>query len=77
MIVIVISLVFLLTSFVLVMINNGSSNEIKNILDGLLIVLMSLILFKLILQSFVVTFASVKAYKGEYYRYPFTIRVLR
>ncbi|WP_392481703.1 DUF4870 domain-containing protein [Nostoc sp. C110] len=77
LIVIAISLVFLLTSFVLVMINNGSSKEIKNILDGLLIVLMSLILFKFILQSFVVTFASVKAYKGEYYRYPFTIRVLR
>jgi hypothetical protein len=77
LIVIVISLVLLLTSFVLVMINNGSSNELKNILDGLLIVLMSLILFKLILQSFVVTFASLKAYKGEYYRYPFTIRVLR
>ncbi|NEU81291.1 DUF4870 domain-containing protein [Nostoc sp. UIC 10630] len=77
LIVIAISLILLLTSFVMVMINNGSSNEIKNILDGLLIVLMSLILFKLILQSFVVTFASVKAYKGEYYRYPFTIRILQ
>jgi hypothetical protein len=77
LIAIAISLILLLTSFVLVMTNNGSANEIKNTLDGLLIVLISLIVFKFVLQSFVVTFASVKAYKGEYYRYPFTIRVLR
>ncbi|MBN3910867.1 MAG: DUF4870 domain-containing protein [Nostoc sp. NMS1] len=77
LIVIAISLIFLLTSFGLVMTNNGSANEIKKTLDGLLIALASLISFKLILQFFVVTFASVKAYKGEYYRYPFTIRVLR
>ena len=38
---------------------------------------MLLILFKLVLQSFVVTFAAIKAYNGEHYRYPFTIRVLR
>jgi uncharacterized protein len=74
---ITIFLILVLTSFSLAVINNGSINEIKNILNSLLIIVMSLILFKLILQSFVVTFAAVKAYNGEHYRYLFTIRVLR
>jgi uncharacterized Tic20 family protein len=77
LIVIAISLILLLTSLSVIVTNNGSANQIKNILDGLLIVLVSLFSFKLVLQSFVVTFASVKAYKGEHYRYPFTIRVLQ
>ncbi|MEH2140392.1 DUF4870 domain-containing protein [Nostoc sp.] len=77
LIVIAISLILLITSLSLVVTNNGSAHEIKNTLDGLLIGLVSLFSFKLILQSFIVTFASVKAYKGEHYRYPFTIRVLR
>ncbi|MFS0519494.1 DUF4870 domain-containing protein [Nostoc sp. UIC 10607] len=77
LVIIAISLVIVLTTFGRAVTINGSSNEIKNTLDSLLIVLMSLILFKLVLQSFVVTFAAIKAYKGEYYRYPLTIRVLR
>ncbi|MEH2184148.1 DUF4870 domain-containing protein [Nostoc sp.] len=76
-IVITISLILVLTSFSLAVTTNGSINEIKNTLDNLLIILISLIVFKLILQSFVVTFAAMKAYNGEHYRYPFTIRVLR
>ncbi len=67
----------LLTSLSMLVTTNGSNNEIKNILDGLLIVLMSLILLKIIIQSFIVTFASIKAYKGKHYRYPLTIRILR
>ena len=74
---ITISLIVVLTSFSLAVSNNGSINEIKNTLNSLLIILMSLISLKLILQSFVVSFAAVKAYNGEHYRYPFTIRVLR
>jgi len=31
----------------------------------------------LILQLFLVIFAAIKAYNGEHYRYPLTIRVLR
>ncbi|WP_331000594.1 DUF4870 domain-containing protein [Nostoc sp. NZL] len=77
LVIIAISLVIVLTTFGRAVTINGSSNEIKNTLDSLLIVLMSLIIFKLVLQSFVVTFAAIKAYKGEYYRYPLTIRVLR
>ncbi|QKQ72804.1 DUF4870 domain-containing protein [Nostoc sp. TCL240-02] len=77
LIVIIVSLILLLTSLSIVVTNNGSSNQIKNTLDGLIIVLVSLFSFKLVLQLFLVTFASVKAYKGEHYRYPLTIRVLR
>jgi hypothetical protein len=76
-ILIAISLILLLTSFSVAVITNGSFKEIKNTLDSLLTVLMLLVLFKLVLQSFVVTFAAIKAYNGEHYRYPLTIRVLR
>jgi uncharacterized protein len=31
----------------------------------------------LLLQLFVVSFAAIKAYNGEHYRYPLTMRVLR
>lgn len=76
-IVIAISLILLLTSFSVAVTTNGSFNEIKTTLDSLLTVLMSLVIFKLVLQSFIVTFAAIKAYNGEHYRYPLTIRVLR
>lgn len=42
------------------MTNNASINGIKNTLDSLLIILISLILFKLVLQSFVVTLLLLK-----------------
>ncbi|MBW4424749.1 MAG: DUF4870 domain-containing protein [Nostoc desertorum CM1-VF14] len=74
---IAISLILLLTSFGVAVTTNGSFHEIKNTLDSLLTVLMSLVLFKLVLQSFVVSFAAIKAYNGEHYRYPLTIRILR
>ncbi|MEA5624792.1 DUF4870 domain-containing protein [Nostoc sp. UHCC 0251] len=77
LIVILISLFLIITTFSVAMTTNGSVNQIKNILDSLLIVLMSLFLFKLVLQSFVVTFAAIKAYNGEHYRYPLTVRILR
>jgi uncharacterized protein len=77
LIVIAISLILLLTSLSLVVTKSGSANEMKNTLDGLLILLVSLFSFKLVLQLFLVTFASIKAYNGEHYRYPLTIRILR
>ncbi|MEH2242379.1 DUF4870 domain-containing protein [Nostoc sp.] len=73
----VISLFLVLTSFSLAVTTNGSVNEIKITLDSLLIVFMLLILLILIVQSFIVTFAAIKAYNGEHYRYPLIIRVLR
>ncbi|MDZ8226220.1 DUF4870 domain-containing protein [Nostoc sp. ChiVER01] len=72
-----ISLVILFTSFSIAVTTNASSDKIKNTLDNLLVILISLISFKLVLQSFVVSFASIKAYNGEHYRYPLTIRILR
>lgn len=72
-----ISLFLVLTSFSLAVTTNGSVNEIKITLDSLLTVFMLLILLILIVQSFIVTFAAIKAYNGEHYRYPLTIRVLR
>ncbi|MEH1835661.1 MAG: DUF4870 domain-containing protein [Nostoc sp.] len=77
LIVMAISLFLVLTSFSLAVTTNGSVNEIKITLDSLLIVFMLLILLILIVQSFIVTFAAIKAYNGEHYRYPLTIRVLR
>ncbi|MGJ5634258.1 DUF4870 domain-containing protein [Nostoc sp. CALU 1950] len=74
---IVISLFLLLISFSLALATNGSFNEIKTTLDSLLFFLISLISLKLLLQSFLVSFAAVKAYNGEHYRYPLTVRFLR
>ncbi len=74
---IIVSLFFVLTSFSLAVTSNSTINEVKITLDSLLIVLTCLISLILILQSFLVTFAAIKAYNGEHYRYPFTIRVLR
>ncbi|ODH00435.1 hypothetical protein A4S05_00175 [Nostoc sp. KVJ20] len=74
---IAISLFLLLISFSLALASNGSFNEIKTTLDSLLFFLISLISLKLLLQSFLVTFAAVKAYNGEHYRYPLTVRFLR
>ncbi|MBE8965518.1 DUF4870 domain-containing protein [Nostocales cyanobacterium LEGE 12452] len=74
---ITICLNLVLASFSLAVSNNSSINEIKNTLNSLLIIFISIFLFELILQSFVVTFADVKAYNGEHDRYHFTIRVLQ
>ncbi|WP_442948477.1 DUF4870 domain-containing protein [Nostoc sp.] len=77
LIIMVISLFLVLTSFSLAVTTKSSVNQVKITLDSLLIVFMSLILLILIVQSFIVTFAAIKAYNGEHYRYPWTIRVLR
>lgn len=76
-IIIMISLFFMLTSFGLAVTSNESSNHVNTTLDSLLIVFMMFILFILSVQLFLVTFAGIKAYNGEHYRYPLTIRVLR
>lgn len=77
LIVIILSLILVVTSCSIAVTSNSTVNEIKTTLDGLLIMFMSLILLVMLLQSFLVTFAAIKAYKGEHYRYPLTIRVLR
>jgi uncharacterized protein len=77
LLVIIISLLLVLTSCGIAMTSNSTANEVKTTLDGLLIMFMSLIFLVMLVQSFVVTFAAMKAYKGEHYRYPLTIRILR
>lgn len=77
------TLIFIIIALCIVFVTGGLaliSNGIglfKLALDGLLTALFLLILFALSLQLFVVNFAAMKAYKGQHYRYPFTIRFLR
>ncbi|MEH2416297.1 DUF4870 domain-containing protein [Nostoc sp.] len=76
LLVMAISLFVVATNFIWVVATNRS-NQVQITLDNLLIVFMPLILLILIGQLFVVTFAAIKAYQGQHYRYPLTIRVLR
>ncbi|MEH2382537.1 MAG: DUF4870 domain-containing protein [Nostoc sp.] len=77
LLVMAISSFVVLTSFSWSLTTNSSVNQVEITLDSLLIVFTSLILLILIVQSFIVTFAAIKAYNGQHYRYPLTIRVLR
>ena len=77
------TLIFIIIALCIVFITGGLalvSNGVdlfKLVLDYLLMALFVLILLALSLQLFLVNFAAIKAYKGEHYRYPFTIRLLR
>jgi uncharacterized protein len=75
--VIVISLFLVLASFGISITTNGTVNSVTTVLNSLLFVWMWLICILLSLQLFIVTFAAIKAYNGQHYRYPLTIRVLR
>ncbi|MEM7554715.1 MAG: DUF4870 domain-containing protein [Cyanobacteria bacterium P01_A01_bin.84] len=74
---IIISLLILLVTFGVSIISNNIFTQVQPIFNGLLIGSLILILGELSFQLFVVNFAAIKAYKGEHYRYPFTIRLLR
>ncbi len=77
------TLIFIIISLCIFFITLGlafitNSGDLLTIaLNYLLNGLYLLTLFALLLQLFVVNFAAIKAYKGEHYRYPFTIRFLR
>jgi uncharacterized Tic20 family protein len=77
LVVVIFSLLLVLGSCGIAITTNGAVNEVKSVLDGLLFVWMFLIISLLLLQLFLVTFAAIKAYYGQYYRYPFTMRILR
>ncbi|MBE9006518.1 DUF4870 domain-containing protein [Fortiea sp. LEGE XX443] len=77
LVVIIFSLVLVLGSCGVAITTNGAVNEVKSVLDALLFVWMFLIIGLILLQLFLVTFAAIKAYHGEHYRYPFTMRILR
>lgn len=74
---IIISLLILVIAFALSIIDNNIFSQVSIIFNGLLFGSLILILAELSFQLFVVNFAALKAYKGEHYRYPFTIRLLR
>ncbi|MBW4572899.1 DUF4870 domain-containing protein [Hassallia byssoidea VB512170] len=76
LILVIISLLLVFTGFGIAMTSNGTANYIEIIFRTLLIGCSAIVVFMLLLQSFVVTCAAIKAYRGEYYRYPFTIRFL-
>lgn len=74
---IVLSLLLVLTSCGIAVTTQGGINEVGKVLDSLLFIWMLLITALLLWQLFLVPFAAIKAYNGEYYRYPLTMRVLR
>ncbi len=76
LILVIISLLLVFTGFGIAMTSNGRANYIEIIFRTLLTGCSAIVVFMLLLQSFVVTCAAMKAYRGEYYRYPFTIRFL-
>ncbi|BAY11644.1 DUF4870 domain-containing protein [Calothrix sp. NIES-2098] len=77
LIVIIISLLLMLTICGIAITTNSTGKEIKTLLDTLLFVWLLLTSSMILLQLFLVNFAAMKAYKGEHYRYPWTIRFLR
>lgn len=76
LILVIISLLLVFTGFGIAMSSNGRANYIEIIFRTLVTGCSGIIIFMLLLQSFVVTCAAIKAYRGEYYRYPLTIRFL-
>jgi uncharacterized Tic20 family protein len=76
-VVIIISLLLVLASCGIAVTTNGEINEVNTVLDSLIFIWVYFMAALLLLQLFLVTFAARKAYSGEHYRYPFTMRVLR
>lgn len=70
-------IIVIFMSFVTCGILSSNSNVLNSLIRSLAIGIVSIGLFSLIFQLFVVIFAAIKAYQGEVYRYPFTIGFLR
>lgn len=77
LIVIVISLFMLLTTCGVAVTTNVTSKHIEIIFNSLLAILAILVSLLTGVQLILVNFAAMRAYKGQHYRYPFTIRFLR
>jgi len=78
------SLLVILVSLFLVVITcginliiNKSTHHLNDVFSVLSMILLGLIILTAILQIMLVNFAAFKAYKGQYYRYPFTVRFLK
>lgn len=77
LIVIVISLFMLLTTCGVAVTTNVTSKHIEIIFNSLLAILAIFVSLLTGVQLILVNFAAMRAYKGQHYRYPFTIRFLR
>lgn len=69
--------VFLFFTTCGVLYNQNANQQLANFLIVATVGSVAFVVILSILQIFLVIFASVRAYKGELYRYPFTIRFLR
>ena len=77
LVVIFISLLLVVITCVINLIINRSTNHVDSVFSILSSILFGLIFLVATLQSILVPFAAWKAYKGQHYRYPFTIRFLQ
>lgn len=77
LLIIIVSLLLILVSFGLAVTTNDVINPVKMVLNILLLSWMWVIIILMLLQAFLVTFAAIKAYRGEHFRYPVTIRILK
>ncbi|NMG11694.1 DUF4870 domain-containing protein [Brasilonema sp. UFV-L1] len=76
-IVITVLLFLVVLTFGIAMTTTLIAKSLETILNSFLVFFCAFILFLMISQLFLVNFAAIKAYKGQYYRYPFTIRFLK
>ncbi|WP_017651493.1 DUF4870 domain-containing protein [Fortiea contorta] len=77
LIVIIVSLLTMLIICAIAVTSNSGGNQLKTVLNSLIVVWFYLTTIILVTQLFLVNFAAAKAYNGQYYRYPLTLRFLR
>ncbi|GAB1538099.1 DUF4870 domain-containing protein [Scytonema sp. NUACC21] len=76
-IIIAISLLLVLATGGVALTTDLPSNYLETILNSLLAILSITIIVLMVSKFILVSFAAIKAYRGQHYRYPFTIRFLR
>lgn len=77
LIVIVASLFLVLLTCGVAVTTNVTGKYLQTVFNNLITALSVFILVIMVSQLSLVNFAAIKAYKGQYYRYPFTIRFLK
>ncbi|MFQ4141127.1 DUF4870 domain-containing protein [Chlorogloeopsis sp. ULAP02] len=77
LVVIIISLFLVFTTCGIALTTDIKSQQLEIFFNTLLTFLGILILLLMLVQLILVIFAAIKAYKGQHYRYPFTIRFLQ
>jgi uncharacterized Tic20 family protein len=77
LIVIVASLFLVLITCGIALTTNVTAKYLETVFNNLIAALGIFISVLMVLQLSLVNFAAIKAYKGQHYRYPFTIRFLK